>query len=63
MCRHKYNLKKPPLLIAQVPNNAQNTQQKLGVAFSNLERNYRQRPNSITLKYIYPFQTDILEAT
>ena len=32
--------KKPPLLIAQDPNNSQNTQHTLGVAFSYLERNY-----------------------
>ena len=33
VCRHKCNLEKPPLLIAQI------TQHKLGVAFSHLERN------------------------
>ena len=31
--------KKPPLLIAQGPNNAQNAEDRLGVAFQYLERN------------------------
>ena len=33
VCRHKCNLKNLAFLLQRTPNNAQNTQQKLGVAF------------------------------
>ena len=41
--------KKPPLLIEQKPNNAQNTQRKLGVAFSYLKRNNYERSEQTLL--------------
>ena len=48
VCRHSGNLKKPRLIdCTENPNNAQNTQKKLGVAFWFLElNNYNRQINN-----------------